>query len=89
MTGTIRVGLIGADIQRSKTPAMHMAEAAAQGMDLRYDLIDLTVRGLSASCSAAPSLKPEPQAVRASAEAAATAACNWATGSFRLAPRAT
>ncbi|MFN3723914.1 MAG: shikimate dehydrogenase [Paracoccaceae bacterium] len=42
----IRVGLIGTGIGQSKTPAMHMAEGAAQGLDYRYDLIDLTVLGL-------------------------------------------
>ena len=35
-----RVGLIGQGIQRSRTPAMHRAEAAAQGFALRYDLLD-------------------------------------------------
>jgi shikimate dehydrogenase len=35
------VGLIGAGIQRSLTPAMHEAEAAAQGLRLHYQLIDL------------------------------------------------
>ncbi len=36
-----RAGLIGCGIQRSLTPAMHMREGAAQGLDYRYDLIDL------------------------------------------------
>ncbi len=36
-----RAGLIGYGIQRSLTPAMHMREAAAQGLGYRYDLIDL------------------------------------------------
>ena len=35
------VGLIGAGIQRSLTPAMQEAEAAAQGLRLHYQLIDL------------------------------------------------
>lgn len=48
MAEKIKVGLIGADIQRSKSPALHMAEGAAQGLDLRYDLIDLTAKGLTA-----------------------------------------
>lgn len=34
------VGLIGAGIQRSLTPDMHEAEAAAQGLRLHYQLID-------------------------------------------------
>lgn len=37
----IRVGLIGAGIQASRSPAMHMAEAAALGLRLRYELFDL------------------------------------------------
>ena len=41
MTTPIRVGLIGAGIGRSRTPLLHMAEAAAQGFRLRYDLIDI------------------------------------------------
>jgi shikimate dehydrogenase len=35
------VGLIGAGIQRSLTPAMHEEEAQAQGLRLHYQLIDL------------------------------------------------
>jgi shikimate dehydrogenase len=35
------VGLIGAGIQRSLTPAMHEEEARAQGQQLHYQLIDL------------------------------------------------
>ena len=35
------VGLIGSGIQRSLTPAMQEAEAAAQGLRLHYQLIDL------------------------------------------------
>ena len=38
---TVRVGLIGKGIQRSKSPAMHEAEAAAQGFRCVYELIDL------------------------------------------------
>ena len=41
MTTPIRVGLIGAGIGKSRTPRLHMAEAAAQGFRLRYDLIDV------------------------------------------------
>ncbi len=37
----VRLGLIGAGIQASKTPAMHMAEAQAQGFALDYQLWDL------------------------------------------------
>ena len=39
------VGLIGAGIGRSLTPAMHEAEAAAQGLRLHYPLIDLDRTG--------------------------------------------
>jgi len=37
----IRVGLIGAGIQASRSPAMHMDEASALGLPLRYELFDL------------------------------------------------
>jgi shikimate dehydrogenase len=42
---TVRVGLIGAGIQGSLSPAMHMREGAEQGFDYRYDLFDLEVLG--------------------------------------------
>ncbi len=42
----MKTGLIGADIQRSRTPALHMEEARALGFALDYQLIDLTARGL-------------------------------------------
>ena len=41
VTGPIRVGLIGAGIQASRSPAMHMQEASALGMRLQYELFDL------------------------------------------------
>jgi shikimate dehydrogenase len=37
----VRAGLIGSSIQSSRTPRMQSAEGAAQGLDYRYDLIDL------------------------------------------------
>ncbi len=37
---TLRVGLIGQGIQKSRTPAMHRAEGAALGLSLTYDLLD-------------------------------------------------
>lgn len=43
------IGLIGADIQMSKSPALHEAEGRYQGLDYRYELLDLTERGLTAS----------------------------------------
>ncbi len=42
------VGLIGAGIQRSLTPAMHQHEGAAQGRGYVYKLIDLQQLGLTA-----------------------------------------
>lgn len=56
----IRVGLIGAGIQRSRSPMLHMQEARAQGFALRYDLIDLTERGLGPE--ALPDLLAEAEA---------------------------
>jgi shikimate dehydrogenase len=41
-----RVGLIGRGIQASKSPALHRCEAAAQGFELIYELLDLDQRGL-------------------------------------------
>jgi quinate/shikimate dehydrogenase (NAD+) len=41
-----RVGLIGRGIQASKSPALHRCEAAAQGFELSYELLDLDQRGL-------------------------------------------
>jgi shikimate dehydrogenase len=46
MTRPVRVGLIGSDIGRSRTPAMHMREGGMHGLDYRYDLIDLAALGL-------------------------------------------
>ncbi|TCL71792.1 shikimate dehydrogenase [Rhizobium sp. BK251] len=37
----LKAGLIGTGIQASLTPAMHMTEGAAQGLDYSYELIDL------------------------------------------------
>jgi shikimate dehydrogenase len=42
---TLRVGLIGAGIQASRTPAMHMREGAEQGLRYEYELIDLEKLG--------------------------------------------
>lgn len=36
----VQVGLIGRGIQLSRTPAMHVAEGKALGLDYAYDLID-------------------------------------------------
>lgn len=43
------VGLIGAGIQQSLTPAMQEEEARAQGLRLHYQLIDLDATGADAS----------------------------------------
>lgn len=37
---SLRVGLVGAGIQASRSPAMHVAAGRALGLDLSYDLID-------------------------------------------------
>ena len=39
-TRSFRMGLVGRGIQLSRTPAMHEAEAAAQGLTCQYDLLD-------------------------------------------------
>jgi len=44
---SVLVGLIGAGIQASRSPAMHEREGAAQGLAYIYRLIDLDVLGLS------------------------------------------
>jgi len=43
---TVLLGLIGAGIQGSRSPALHQGEAAAQGLRLVYKLIDLDVLGV-------------------------------------------
>ena len=43
---SVLLGLIGQDIQGSRTPEMHMREGEAQGLRLDYRLIDLTKLGL-------------------------------------------
>ncbi|MDR3521340.1 MAG: shikimate dehydrogenase [Acidocella sp.] len=42
----VRLGLIGADIGPSRSPAMHEAEGRAQGLAVSYQLIDMTARGV-------------------------------------------
>lgn len=58
--GPIRVGLIGAGIEASLTPALHVNEGGAQGLAYRYDLIDLAARGLDVT--ALPRLIDEAEA---------------------------
>ena len=61
MTGTrplsnrpcILAGLIGAGIQKSLTPALHMREGAEQGFDYHYELLDLDcIQGGAAALAA-------------------------------------
>ncbi|SDY10187.1 shikimate dehydrogenase [Citreimonas salinaria] len=40
-TLTLRAGLVGRGIGASRTPAMHMAEGRAQGLDYDYHIIDM------------------------------------------------
>jgi shikimate dehydrogenase len=56
----VLVGLIGKGIQRSKSPALHEAEAAAQGFRCVYELIDLDERGVGVE--ALPDLLKEAEA---------------------------
>ena len=46
---TIRVGLIGAGIQASRSPRLHEGEGEAQGLRYTYKLFDLDVLGLDAA----------------------------------------
>ena len=46
--GKALIGLVGAGIQRSLTPAMHEAEARHHGLRLHYQLIDLDLTGSTA-----------------------------------------
>ena len=45
---SVLIGLIGTDIQASRSPALHEAEGAAQGLSCQYKLVDLTRLGLGA-----------------------------------------
>ncbi len=60
MKRAVLVGLIGADIQMSKSPALHECEGTLQGLDYRYELLDLAERGLPAT--ALPALLAEMEA---------------------------
>ncbi|NTA61356.1 shikimate dehydrogenase [Agrobacterium tumefaciens] len=48
-TKSFKVGLIGADIQLSKSPALHMREGALHGLDYSYELVDVVARKLPES----------------------------------------
>lgn len=56
----VLVGLIGAGIQTSKSPALHEREGTLQGFDYRYELLDLAERGLAVG--ALPDLLAEEEA---------------------------
>ena len=43
------VGLIGADIKMSKSPALHETEGRHLGLDYKYELVDLSARGVPPS----------------------------------------
>ena len=58
------VGLIGAGIGGSLSPALHEREAAEQGLAYEYRLIDIGERGLAPTTSETCSSRP---AARASA----------------------
>ena len=47
MDGSYLVGLIGTGVGPSLTPALHMAEGGAQGLNYLYRTIDLTERNIS------------------------------------------
>ena len=55
-----RAGLIGAGIQASLTPAMHMREGSAQGLAYEYELIDLNE--IAASADDLPQLLADAEA---------------------------
>ncbi|MDQ0455651.1 shikimate dehydrogenase [Rhizobium paknamense] len=57
---SFHVGLIGADIQLSKSPALHMQEGAAHGLDYTYELVDIHARQVTES--ALPELLDELEA---------------------------
>jgi shikimate dehydrogenase len=56
----VRLGLIGSGIQASRSPAMHVGEAAAHGIEAEYRLIDLDVLGVGAD--ALPALLADAEA---------------------------
>jgi shikimate dehydrogenase len=46
LTRSLQVGLIGAGIGKSLTPAMHMREGQLQGLDYAYELLDFASLGV-------------------------------------------
>jgi shikimate dehydrogenase len=56
----IHVGLIGAGIQKSGSPALHMDEGAAQGLAYRYELLDIDL--IDGGAAALPQLLDQAEA---------------------------
>lgn len=59
-THPVLVGLIGAGIQRSQSPWLHMEEGASLGMDYRYEILDVDT--MEGGASALPRLLDESEA---------------------------
>ena len=57
MAERLLCGLIGAGIQQSRSPALHEREAKEQGLDLRYELLDLDTLGTSVESALADAKK--------------------------------
>ena len=57
---SVLVGLIGAGIQRSSSPSLHMDEGQALGIDYRYEILDLDQ--VAGGSEALPSLLDQAQA---------------------------
>lgn len=57
MAERLLCGLIGAGIQQSRSPALHEREAKEQGLDLRYELLDLDILGTSVESALADARK--------------------------------
>jgi shikimate dehydrogenase len=47
VTSPMQVGLVGREILASRSPWLHEHEARAQGLSLRYELVDFTARGIA------------------------------------------
>ncbi len=60
LANTVRLGLIGSSIQRSRSPAMHRAAAEAAGVPLSYELLDL--EQISGGAATLPALLARAQA---------------------------
>ena len=56
----VLVGLIGAGIQRSQSPSLHMEEGRALGLDYRYEILDVDL--VEGGAAALPRLLDEAEA---------------------------